>query len=1014
MKRILIISFLFWLTQSVQGQVVSFSRLNTSNGLSDNNIQCLAIDKNGFLWIGTTDGLNVYDGYDITLYNKSRQAGMLSDTIRQLYCDSRNRIWMIHPGRIGWVDEKKIFHAVILPGKQQYSCRITFETQSYGTVVFTSEGHFYYQEDKNKWEKIEWVSPLINRNDYNTLAPFTKDAVIYIFEQKVIIVDYKSKKIIFEKDITGAVTACSVNDKTIAVATRNGEVMIIDITTGQELQRYQVYNELNGRKSGTRVSEMVKASDGSLALATGLAGLVIIDSATNKVTYYQHDVFDPGSVSTNLLYRVLAGPGGEVIAGAINSGVSICNINNKRAEYKTIFRDIKGNVFDGHPNEIVEDKQGYLWLSTVDRLVRWDKNNNISAFYPYYFNDPSLGPRNLEIRTLWIDHKERIWVGAIGAGVAIFDRNTGNYRLVSDTSLGGALKDTYINDLMEDSNGEMWVCTYKGIYTINTSTLHITQFDQNPLLKEISNKVGIAFYEDKRKRVWIGTQRYGVYCYDKLNNRLDHYTTENGLLSNTDYAITGDQNGNVYVADINGFNIIDTNGRVRNFTRSQGMRYTRVESILVDNDGHAWLANNKCLIKYTLSGNKLEYFGENAGISMDGFRYTACCKTKDGRLFFGTNKGINYFAPRELKNFTAQLRVNIYQVSLPDSIIHFTDSQNIRAKYPKNNAQFYFAAINLTGSHNIAYRYQLEGFDKEWQNGDDLHSARYSSLPAGQYVFKVKASIDRINWVDADNEIMVEIIPPFWKRTWFILAIAVFIAAMVSIAFRLRINRVRYNERLKTIYNKKISETEMKALRAQMNPHFIFNSLNSINKYILKNDHTNASRYLTRFAKLIRLILDNSNNKEVALSNELEALRLYIDMEALRFTNKFSYEINVDESLSPDTLQVPPMIIQPYVENAIWHGLLHKETGGRLSITVKKTNDNMLQCIIEDNGIGRARANELKSKSATANKSLGMKLTEERISMLNKYASLNASIEIVDLINDNEATGTKVILTIPI
>lgn len=211
------------------------------------------------------------------------------------------------------------------------------------------------------------------------------------------------------------------------------------------------------------------------------------------------------------------------------------------------------------------------------------------------------------------------------------------------------------------------------------------------------------------------------------------------------------------------------------------------------------------------------------------------------------------------------------------------------------------------------------------------------------------------------------------------------------------------------------AEMEMRALRAQMNPHFIFNSLNSINKYILKNDHTNASRYLTRFAKLIRLILDNSNSKEVALSDELDALKLYIEMESLRFTSKFSYEIIVAPDVSADTLQVPPLIMQPYVENAIWHGLLHKEQGGRLSVTIKKIKEDMLQCTIEDNGIGRKRANELKSKSATNNKSLGMKLTEERIVMLNQYASLHASISIIDLENERgEATGTKVILNIPV
>lgn len=233
---------------------------------------------------------------------------------------------------------------------------------------------------------------------------------------------------------------------------------------------------------------------------------------------------------------------------------------------------------------------------------------------------------------------------------------------------------------------------------------------------------------------------------------------------------------------------------------------------------------------------------------------------------------------------------------------------------------------------------------------------------------------------------------------------------------RVRVEEERRNTELELLQIKqKQAEIEMKALRAQMNPHFIFNSLNSINKYILKSDHITASRYLTRFAKLIRLILDNSDSKEVALSDELEALNLYIEMESMRFTNKFTYSIVVDDNVSADTLQVPPLIIQPYVENAIWHGLLHKAADGKLLVSVKKTNENMIQCTIEDNGVGRNKAMELKSKSANSNKSLGMKLTEERLNMLNQNTSLNASIEIIDLYDDQgQGAGTKVIVTIPI
>ncbi|GAO41421.1 histidine kinase [Flavihumibacter petaseus] len=211
-----------------------------------------------------------------------------------------------------------------------------------------------------------------------------------------------------------------------------------------------------------------------------------------------------------------------------------------------------------------------------------------------------------------------------------------------------------------------------------------------------------------------------------------------------------------------------------------------------------------------------------------------------------------------------------------------------------------------------------------------------------------------------------------------------------------------------------MAEVEMQALRAQMNPHFIFNCLNSINRYIVKSDQVTASLYLTRFAKLIRLILDNSNNKTVTLSNELEALRLYIEMESIRFEKKFSYQIQLSEGLRSDSLQIPPMILQPYVENAIWHGLLHKEEAGKLLIQISCDDGNALECTIEDNGVGRHRARELKSKSAATRKSLGMQLTEQRLNLLNRQSETPASVTILDLYHDGNPSGTRVLLRIPL
>lgn len=213
----------------------------------------------------------------------------------------------------------------------------------------------------------------------------------------------------------------------------------------------------------------------------------------------------------------------------------------------------------------------------------------------------------------------------------------------------------------------------------------------------------------------------------------------------------------------------------------------------------------------------------------------------------------------------------------------------------------------------------------------------------------------------------------------------------------------------------KMADAEMQALRAQMNPHFIFNCLNSINRYIVKSDQATASLYLTRFARLIRLILDNSNSKSITLASELEALRLYIEMESIRFEKKFTCNISFTEEVYPESIYVPPLIIQPYVENAIWHGLLHKTTEGTLSVHISRKGSDMLQCIIEDNGVGRTKARELKSKTASSRKSLGMQLTESRLVLLSRQAGLDASVDIEDMTNElGEALGTKVILNIPV
>jgi two-component sensor histidine kinase len=216
-------------------------------------------------------------------------------------------------------------------------------------------------------------------------------------------------------------------------------------------------------------------------------------------------------------------------------------------------------------------------------------------------------------------------------------------------------------------------------------------------------------------------------------------------------------------------------------------------------------------------------------------------------------------------------------------------------------------------------------------------------------------------------------------------------------------------------FEQQLAEVQMSALRAQMNPHFIFNCLNSIQLYTSNNNAAKASDYLNRFSQLIRLVLENSRSERVPLGNELEALRLYLEMEAMRFKDKLRFTIDIPADLDLELVEIPPLLLQPYVENAIWHGLMHKPEGGMVEVKVEAPEEDCLRITITDDGVGRAAAAQLKSKSATKHKSFGMKLTGERISLINRLYDTTTRVQVHDLTDaEGNPAGTEVVLEIPI
>jgi LytS/YehU family sensor histidine kinase len=233
--------------------------------------------------------------------------------------------------------------------------------------------------------------------------------------------------------------------------------------------------------------------------------------------------------------------------------------------------------------------------------------------------------------------------------------------------------------------------------------------------------------------------------------------------------------------------------------------------------------------------------------------------------------------------------------------------------------------------------------------------------------------------------------------------------------FRIRINNVRKRDRKKALLHNRIAAIELNALRAQMNPHFVFNSINSVQYFITNNDPDSSQLYLSKFAKLIRYVVDNSKLTTISVQKEIEALKLYLDLETLRFGKHFEYHIHVDPGVDVEFTQIPSMLIQPYVENSIWHGIMHKEGTGKIEVTLKM-KEHVLCCIVEDNGIGRKKSMELKQeKESTLHSSVGMSNTRERLEIINQVNKSSMSVVVSDVLDENgETCGTKVIIYIPI
>jgi hypothetical protein len=507
---------------------------------------------------------------------------------------------------------------------------------------------------------------------------------------------------------------------------------------------------------------------------------------------------------------------------------------------------------------------------------------------------------------------------------------------------------------------------------------------------------------------WLGGL-HGLWRMEK--NKFIYEGDKNPLFKNRIEEICEGKKGLLIFATRGAGVILKSGKDVTNLKTKDGLSSNICRSVVCDSSGRFWVGTNKGITKLVFHGNnyfETENYSTNEGLISNEVNKLSVA---GNILWIATNSGLARFDLT--KAFVNKSMPLIY---ISDYIVNSQKQTSLQQKVFDHSENYFvinFTGISFHDFGKVKYKYMLEGLDTAWHYSYN-NSIQYTPLQPGNYTFKIYAMNRNGIQSSAPATLQFSIAKPYWKKWWFYIMIVAFTFGGFYFFYQDRTKKIRQKEIEKAEMNAKIAGMELKALRAQMNPHFIFNAINSIQNFILKNDSDNAHRYLSRFSKLIRNVLENSEHEEISLQQEIETLDLYLQIESLRFGFKFNYKITVDEKIDKLS-KVPSMIIQPYLENAIWHGLMHKEGERNLILEIKKESGNFIHCIVDDDGIGRKKAAELKTTGKTLHTSLGMAITRDRLEILNKQYGILANVIITDKKDaDGFATGTRIEIFIPL
>lgn len=1008
-------------------QSYNFFSVSLEQGLSDVRAQTIVQDRYGYLWFGTANGLNRYDGNRMTVYLKGRK-GLSSSVILALYRRGNGELWVgTAAGALRYNPVRDSFEAPFPFDKQKLKdttirVQVFAENHSGDFYAGCRQGVFRLSGDRfvnyglqQGIDSIAYVSGLRFRPDHY-LWITTLNHGFYradVRSNKILPIPYKTE--------FGESTVYAMHEVELMP---NGQLMVGMHSYGLALLdtgtlRFHTVPGFLGKSDSVRynaINNIFRDSRGRVWIGTARFGLVQYLPATGELISYESEPFNKfsfGGYPINCIYEDR------------EHNIWIATSRNGIFRFNPGYNGIR--YFPWNPLNTTTSLPGReVWSCyTADTALALIGTDNGVAYYN--LNDGTMKAMKgiagyesnsvgVDIQCSFRDSKGIEWYAPRALGLVRYDpvrRSFINFH--RDDGRKNHLLEDFISRIEALDSENLLLLNFQRINIFNTKTYDCRYYANDTVNKlfTLENVRDFCKTKDSQLLVAVSTPRESaVYRYSFRSNALELFCRLAPGDSVNIHAISLMPEGSLCCATSQGIFIADTHGRLRQYRNNEDqLSKNLVLGIVTGIPGCIWFCTDREIGRLDMASGKTSWVSKNAGITGSRFFGAAFRLLPGGRIFAGTTNGFflvdaqQVNRPRSFPVFLTRFSVFGKPLQLSQAL---PDIRTIHLDHDQNFFSFELSTFNFLHAGATEYSYKLEGFDTDWQPAGESRTGIYTNVPGGVYTLLLRSRLESGDWIVSPQQIRVVVDKPFWEQWWFRGLVVLGAAAIAYAFYRYRVHNINKEARLRADYEIRANELEISALRTQMNPHFIFNCLNTINSYVNSNKKEQANRYITSFAKLIRMILDNSRQKRICLSEELEALQLYADMERLRFTDSFSFRIHIADDVDTGNVEVPPLIIQPFVENSILHGLLPAAHAGELTVRITREGE-MLCYEISDNGIGRKAAAARRGHGDQKKTSHGMDITLKRIELFNQEHDQKLPLSVTDLTDaEGRPAGTSV------